>query len=75
MFLMFLGVDVSKATLDVALVKDNKKPRHEVFANTEARHQQLLSWLKDNGAESLHACMEAIGTKRLPFPRRGIASA
>ena len=62
MFLMFLGIDVSKATVDVALIKDDKKPRHKVFANTEAGHQQLLSWLNDNGAESLHACMEATGT-------------
>ena len=59
---MFLGIDVSKATLDVALIKDQKKPRHRVFANTEAGHWQLLSWLKDNGAQPVHACMEATGS-------------
>ena len=59
---MFLGIDVSKATLDVALMKDEKKPRHKVFANTEAGHQQLLRWLQDNGAVAVHACLEATGT-------------
>lgn len=59
---MFLGIDVSKATLDVALIKDENKPRHKVFANTTAGHQQFLSWLKDKGAVSVHACLEATGT-------------
>jgi transposase len=59
---MFLGIDVSKATLDVALVKDEKKPRHKVFANSAAGHQQLLQWLKDSGATAVHACLEATGT-------------
>jgi transposase len=59
---MFLGIDVSKATLDVALLKDERKPRHKVFANTEAGHWQLLSWLKHNGAQPVHACMEATGS-------------
>lgn len=34
---MFLGVDVAKATLDVALIKDQKEPRHRVLANTAGR--------------------------------------
>lgn len=59
---MFLGIDVAKATLDVALIKDEKKPRHQVFANTAAGHGQLLSWLADNGVQTLHACLEATGT-------------
>ncbi len=59
---MFLGIDVSKATLDAALIKDQNKPRHKVFANTPAGHQQLLSWLQDNGAAPVHACPEATGT-------------
>jgi len=59
---MFLGIDVSKATLDVALIKDQKKPRHKVFANTATGHQQLLRWLQDNEAHPVHACLEATGT-------------
>lgn len=60
---MFLGIDVSKTTLDVALIKDERKPRHKVFANTAAGHQQILGWLSDNGAaQPVHACLEATGT-------------
>lgn len=59
---MFLGIDVSKATLDVALIKDEKKPRHKVFANTSAGHAQLVCWLQDNRTPHVHACMEATGT-------------
>ncbi len=60
---MFLGIDVSKTTLDVALFKDERKPRHKVFANTAAGHQQVLGWLSDNGAaQPVHACLEATGT-------------
>lgn len=61
---MFLGIDVSKNTLDAALLSqpNQPKPRHKVFANTPASHQQLLKWLKDQGAESVHACLEATGT-------------
>jgi transposase len=61
---MFLGIDVSKKTLDAALLTPNqpRKPRHKVFANTAAGHQQLLAWLQQNGAVSVHACLEATGT-------------
>ena len=63
--MMFLGIDVAKATLDVALIKDKAKPRHKVFANTPAGHQQLLRWLRDSrdsDASEVHACLEATGT-------------
>jgi transposase len=59
---MFLGIDVSKNTLDAALLKEQGKPRHKVFANTATGHRQLLSWLNDNGAAKVHACLEATGT-------------
>jgi len=59
---MFVGIDVSKNSLDVALLKEQGKPRHKVFANTWAGHRQLLAWLSDNGAAKVHACLEATGT-------------
>lgn len=72
---MFLGIDVSKKTLDAALIEvagqtgkpqtrkpQTRKPRHKVFANTSRGHQQLLSWLQENNVESVHACLEATGT-------------
>ena len=62
---MFLGIDVSKKTLDVALLSDahtSTKPRHKVFDNTAAGHRQLLAWLQAHKATPVHACLEATGT-------------
>jgi transposase len=58
---MFVGIDVSKNTLDAALLKEGK-PRHKVFANSAAGHGQLLAWLNDNSAATVHVCLEATGT-------------
>lgn len=57
-----LGIDISKAKFDVALLRDNGKLRHKVFPNTEAGFQQLSAWLSKHKALSIHACMEATGT-------------
>ena len=62
MFLMFLGIDVSKKTLDVALLSDNSKPQHKVFANDAAGHAQLLTWLEQHSSGAVHVCLEATGT-------------
>lgn len=59
---MVLGIDVSKNTLDAALISGADKPRHKVFANTMVGHQQLLVWLNEQGVEVAHACLEATGT-------------
>ncbi len=59
---MFVGIDVSKNTLDAALLQAQGKPHHKVFANTAAGHAQLLSWLQEQGVEAAHACLEATGT-------------
>jgi transposase len=59
---MFLGIDVSKQTLDVALLKDGSKARHKVFSNDTAGHTAILQWLKEQGVDHVHACLEATGT-------------
>ncbi len=59
---MFLGIDVSKNTLDVALLNESAKPRHKVFANNAAGHLELLRWLEQQSADAVHACLEATGT-------------
>jgi transposase len=59
---MFLGLDISKNTLDVTLLTDSTKPRHKVFPNTATGHPQLLKWLQSQGATPVHACLEATGT-------------
>ncbi len=58
---MYLGIDVSKATLDVALLvePEARKPRHRVFQNTSTGHHQLLVWLQEQGAGGVHVCLEA----------------
>ena len=52
---MFLGIDVSKRSLDVALLKAEGKPRHKIFANSPAGHRQLLAWLGQQGASRVYA--------------------
>lgn len=74
---MFLGIDVSKATLDVAFVTHanaKTKPRHRVFKNTATGHQELNQWLQKQGQNAaktldlaaatapVHVCLEATGT-------------
>ena len=59
-----LGVDVSKAKIDVALLLDGKKYRSKVFANDLAGFRALLEWLEanvDGGLSNVHVCMEATG--------------
>jgi len=63
---MFLGIDVSKNTLDVALLNEGHKPRHKVFANDEAGHTQLLAWLQQHCGQAIHVCLEATGTWATP---------
>lgn len=55
-----LGIDVSKATLDVVLVNGNR-PKHKVFKNQPQGIERLQSWLAARGVEQLHACLEATG--------------
>ena len=61
---MVLGIDVSKATLDAALLLDPgaAKARHKVFPNTPQGHGQLLLWLQEQGTAPVHATLEATGT-------------
>lgn len=55
-----VGIDVSKATLDV-FVELDKKGKHRQFANTEGGFRDLLAWAKRLGINTPHACMEATG--------------
>ncbi|MCF6207884.1 MAG: IS110 family transposase [Ghiorsea sp.] len=56
-----LGIDISKKTFDVALLRDGKF-KHKKFRNTEAGFKELSAWLKRLSAQDFHACMEATGT-------------
>jgi transposase len=54
-----LGIDISKAKFDVALIKNNSKIKSKVFANTPEGFVQLQEWLESQGVSKLHGCMEA----------------
>ena len=57
-----LGIDVSKAKLDCVLRLPEGKLRHKAVTNTPAGFQELRAWLDKQGAQAVHACMEATGT-------------
>ena len=59
-----LGVDISKAKFDVALLLEGKKYRSKVFSNDPAGFKALLEWIGLHvvgGQQNLHVCMEATG--------------
>lgn len=56
----FLGIDIAKKKFDVALYVSGKY-KHKSVANTPAGFEELSNWLHRNGADQVHACMEATG--------------
>ncbi|MGL4666963.1 MAG: IS110 family transposase [Saezia sp.] len=54
----FIGVDVSKNKLDIALLT-NGKHRSKTVSNTPAGFMDLLNWLHKQHALCAHVCMEA----------------
>lgn len=67
MTLSILGIDISKLKFDAALILDNGKFRHKVFANSKAGFSQLSAWLTKHKVELVHACLEATGTYAEPL--------
>jgi transposase len=60
-----LGIDVSKAKLDAALLKADGKYRCKVFGNDTAGFNSLLLWIETNvstGKAHVQVCMEATGS-------------
>ncbi len=57
---IILGVDISKATFDVALLNDNKV-KTKKFTNTSKGFSELKQWLKNKEIDTAHVCMEATG--------------
>jgi transposase len=56
-----LGIDVAKATLDVALLRPNQPAQAASYANTLAGFKQLEKWLRKRKAGQVHVCLEATG--------------
>jgi transposase len=58
-----LGIDISKAKFDVALIKaGGERVKSKVFANTPTGFEQLQQWLTSQNVTQIHSCMEATST-------------
>jgi transposase len=68
---VFVGIDISKGTIDVALrSKTLKEPIHEQFENNVAGFKRMLTWIKKQTGVSgteLFFCMEHTGVYVLPL--------
>jgi transposase len=66
-----LGVDVSKAKFDVALLRADGKFRSKVFANEPAGFTALEQWLQaqlaGEATQDGHVCMESTGSYHEPL--------
>jgi len=59
-----IGIDISKAKLDCAWLRENNKVKSKVFSNQIEGWKALISWAKENTQEDtaqLHFVMEATG--------------
>lgn len=57
----YLGLDVSKAKVDCALLLKNKV-KSKVFSNNTEGFNNLMTWLGKHGISRAHVCCEATGT-------------
>jgi transposase len=56
----WLGIDVSKNTLDTDCARGRRRQSRS-FANGPEGWRQLLGWLKAMGIHQAHVCLEATG--------------
>lgn len=56
----YVGIDVSKATLDVMLLQEEQQ-LHGVFDNHPTGFRKLIRWLEKRCVSSIHICLEATG--------------
>lgn len=57
----YLGIDVSKQWLDVALLREGLPTEKGHFDNNDKGFRQLQHFLKKRKVKALHACLEATG--------------
>jgi transposase len=60
--MMYLGIDIAKATFEAALQRTPDKFRKTRGPNTATGHHQLVAWLSQHAAAPVHVCLEATGT-------------
>jgi transposase len=72
----FVGIDVSKATLDACLLGPGGRTRQAAFANDAGGHAALLAWADRHAAgAALHFCLEATGPYSDPPQATALADA
>lgn len=60
---VWVGIDVSKDSLDVCLLRATGKEKHKNFSNDASGHAKLLRWVGHlAGAEVCHFCLESTGS-------------
>ena len=57
----YLGIDVSKAWLDIVLLREDLPTEKGQFDNSNQGFRQLQHFLKKRKVKDLHACLEATG--------------
>src|SRR5688500_7408717 len=60
--MLALGIDVSKATLHLALLMPGDKLRHQTCATSAAGFHERTTWLTRHTPDAGHACLEATGS-------------
>ena len=59
----WIGLDISKDSIEVCLLRDNGKAHFKQFSNTSSGHAKLLRWVQHlNEGGASHFCMEATGS-------------
>lgn len=58
----YLGLDIGKTKIHAALLVRERSAKRKVVCNDESGHEELVGWLKRQGVEQLHACLEATST-------------
>lgn len=56
-----IGIDISKAKFDVAILLENNKVKTKKFDNTRSGFVAFIEWAKKQELQVFHACMEATG--------------
>jgi len=64
---IFVGVDISKSWIDVAILSDNLTA-HRNYGNNKKEFKLMLSWLKTFARpEEMILCMENTGVYTIPL--------
>jgi transposase len=61
-----VGIDVSKAKLDVCLLGEGGETAYQQVANTALGHEQLRAWLQQHSPQPIPVCLEATGIYSQP---------